>query len=273
MPKVAKKSRAWVFTCNNYNEANVLAFDELKTVYRIRAFEVGESGTPHIQAYAYFKSQIARTALAKKLPGYWFQPAKGSAQENRTYCIKQGQFEENGKLPTQGARNDIHAFVLAMQATEEKSSERNLVEEHSSMVCKYPMFVDRCLRLYHPPKPLTELNNWWYYGPPGTGKTTAAASLGSHFVKFPNKWFDGYAGEDILIVEDIEPRHSFMSHSLKLWADKAPFTAQVKGSSTFIRPKMVVVTANYTIAEMGWDEVTTKAIQRRFTEKLFEHIF
>lgn len=278
MPKVSKekaKSRNWVLTCNNYTDENVAAFDLLVTIYKIRAYEIAPTtGTPHIQGYAYFNNAVRRSSLQKKLPRFVLIQASGSPEQNQTYCKKEGKFTETGLLPKQGIRNDIHSFVLLAKSAPKRLDEGSLLEDHSQMVAKYPMFVDRVLRHYHPPKPLTQLNNWWYYGPPGTGKTTAAAALGSHYVKQPNKWFCGYAGEDALIIEDIQPNHSsFMGYNLKIWADKAPFTAQVKCSSMYIRPKQVIVTSNYTIDQMGWDEITTKAIKRRFTEKLFEHIF
>lgn len=269
-----KKNRAWVFTCNNYTTQNVSDFDKLKSQYRIRGFEVGAEGTHHIQAYAYFKHAVSFSGLQKQLPGFWFEPAMGTAQANQTYCSKQGNSVEHGEIPLQGARNDIHGFYLALKASPTKFTEGQLLENHSQILARYPLYVDRCIRHLHPPAPLEALDNYWFYGVPGTGKTTAAAKLGTHFVKFPNKWFCGYAGEDVLIIEDLEPKHaSFMGHSLKLWADKAPFTAQVKGSSMYIRPKQVIVTSNYSIEEMGWDEVTTKAISRRFQVKLFVQIF
>lgn len=264
-----------MLTCNNYSAHNVSQFDLLSTVYSIRAFEVAPTtGTPHLQGYVYFKNAVSRTGLRKKLPGYFLEIANGTPLQNQTYCKKDGDFLETGKLPAQGVRNDIHGFVLAMSASDEKVTERVLIEEHSQMVARYPMFVDRVQRLYHPPKALTELNNFWYFGVPGAGKSFKAKTHGSFFKKFPNKWHCGYAGEDVIIVEDLEPRHAaFMGHYLKLWADLDPYTAQVKGSSMFIRPKTIIVTTNYGIMDMGWDEITTQAIQRRFQVEYFAEIY
>lgn len=275
MPKVNKKSRSWVLVCNNYTQENLDDFDKLVTQYRIRGLEIGEKcGTPHVQGYAYFKNAIHHRSLQKKLPRYVLIAAQGTPAQNRAYCIKEGSFNEEGVLPAQGIRNDIHKFVLDVKASDHKIEEATLLEDYSQMVCKYPMFVDRVMRHFHPPKPLTVLNNFWYYGGPGTGKTTAAKALGTHFVKFPNKWHCGYAGQDVVIVEDLEPRHAgFMSHYLKMWADLEPYTAQTKGSSMFIRPKTIVVTSNYSIAEMGWDAITTLAIQRRFLQEFFSEVY
>lgn len=64
-----------------------------------------------------------------------------------------------------------------------------------------------------------------------------------------------------------------MSHLIKMMGDHDPFTAEVKNSSVFIRPKLICVTSNYSIDEMGWDKVTTAAIKRRYTETLFDEIY
>lgn len=277
MPKVPKgKSRGWIFVINNYTPEEIKSVELFapKCVFLIYGLETGSSGTPHIQGYLYFKSGSPFTRVKKQFPTAHIEAAGGTPLENATYCRKEGSYFEFGVLPAKGARNDIHAFVLKVQSAESKIGEMDLLLDHSSLVCRYPLFVDRVQRAFHPPEALNKLDNYWYYGPPGTGKTVGAKLLGSHFVKAPNKWFDGYTDQDVLIVEDIAPENArFLGWFLKMWADYSPFTAQVKGSSMFIRPKIVVVTSNYSIDEMGWDKVTTQAIRRRFEhEKKFEVI-
>lgn len=52
---------------------------------------------------------------------------------------------------------------------------------------------------------------------------------------------------------------------LKRWADHYPFTAEVKGSATTIRPKQIIVTSNYHPDEI-WpeDKMMKDAVMRRF---------
>lgn len=274
MPKLNlnESDKSWVFTCNNYTDSTIdqIARYAENARYCVYGKEVGANGTPHLQGYITFKSERKRKSLMKHIKPIWCEPAKGNAAQNTKYTTKDENATFFGKIPVQGARNDIHSFVLTVQQTPDRIQEENLLLDHSSLVARYPRFVDRVQRHFHPPTKLTALNNSWYYGPPGTGKTVTAQELGTYYMKSSDKWFDGYASEDVIIVEDLEPKHAyFMSWFLKIWGDYSPFTAQVKGSSTLIRPKIICVTSNYSIDEMGFDEITTKAIKRRFKEKLF----
>lgn len=74
-----EQARHWIFTLNNYTQGDydriiaALKTDELsdvksrKVVSAIVAKEVGETGTPHLQAYVHFKDVKRRTAIAKFL--------------------------------------------------------------------------------------------------------------------------------------------------------------------------------------------------------------
>lgn len=80
----------------------------------------------------------------------------------------------------------------------------------------------------------------WIFGKPGSGKYFSVYSLcfDSVYVKSLNKWWDGYLNESYVFISDIEPYHSdFMGYFLKIWSDRYPFLAEVKGSSMHIRPK------------------------------------
>ena len=61
----------------------------------------------------------------------------------------------------------------------------------------------------------------WYWGAPGTGKTRkATAEHPDAYKKLQNKWWDGYQGQDVVILDDLgtETAKALTTH-LKLWAD------------------------------------------------------
>ena len=87
--------RKWCFTINNYteeDEQNLL--DKLtpdKVVYAIVGREKGESGTPHLQGYVYFKRRLnMSTPKARLGKTAHLEPARGTPEQNEQYCSKDG---------------------------------------------------------------------------------------------------------------------------------------------------------------------------------------
>lgn len=67
----AERTRAFFFTWNNYTEDDLIfwrAYVQEKCDQWAWQLEVGESGTPHIQAALYFKAPRTFTAIKKDLP-------------------------------------------------------------------------------------------------------------------------------------------------------------------------------------------------------------
>ncbi len=130
----------------------------------------------------------------------------------------------------------------------------------------------------------------WLVGPPGTGKSHKAReiSLGKYneepFILTGGKWFDGYKGQRVIVIEDLDKYTAHqLGHSIKLWADKYPVTAEVKGSTIPLKHQILIVTSNYTIEEaFQADEekatsmqttkasVTIEAIKDRFATRIMK---
>lgn len=125
-------------------------------------------------------------------------------------------------------------------------------------------------------EPIDTLENEWHHGPTGVGKSlhVRKAYGESLYYKPFNKWWDGYQEESTVLLDDITPEHAFMLSYLLQWADHYPFTAEVKGSTTIIRPRRIIVTSNYRPEEIfqrddGKNAESVKAILRRF--RVHEH--
>jgi hypothetical protein len=63
----------------------------------------------------------------------------------------------------------------------------------------------------------------------------------------------------------VDPGHGkWCGYFFKIWADRYSFNAEVKGGKIIIRPKIIIVTSQYTIEEVFTEERDREAINRRF---------
>ena len=87
-----------------------------------------------------------------------------------------------------------------------------------------------------------------------------------------NKWWNGYKFQEVCIIDDIDPTHKrWIGAFLKEWSDHYMFSAESKGGVMVIRPKIIVVTSQYSIGQVFTDSETgvrdvetVAALERRF---------
>ncbi len=106
----------------------------------------------------------------------------------------------------------------------------------------------------------------WIYGEPGSGKSHwARTTFPNSYLKLQNKWFDGYDLQEEILLEDFD--FSKLGHHLKLWADKWGSHGEVKGGLTPLLHSRLIITSNYTIAQLFADDVAlVAAVARRFQQ-------
>jgi len=285
---MAKTTRSFTSTWNNYPEdwetvfnAFFLSGDSNKVKYTIQGMEIAPTtGTPHLQGH--FDTHVKTTikALQKLLQPHLIKLSLRAcnnaehSSRNRAYCKKDLHFKEWGSPPCPGKRTDLVAYMDDMKANPDMPR-LALMETHSSVMARYPRFAQEYKMLITPQVTLPWDNddcpNVWTYGPPGTGKSRMYQEMvPPPYSKSCNKWWDGYDGQDSILIDDIEPVHSVLGHHIKIWVDRYPFNAEVKGSVINIRPKRVFVTSNFHPEDIFTNPVICAAILRRF--KLVEKI-
>lgn len=97
-PRNPTKGRKWCFTLNNYTEEElgtlISDIEQVDGRYIIGE-EVGEQGTAHLQGFIEWKNARAFGAMKKLLPKAHWEKAKGSLEQNKKYCEKDGKFHTN----------------------------------------------------------------------------------------------------------------------------------------------------------------------------------
>ena len=89
-------AKHWCFTLNNHTDIEINYMVPILKEYCDVAFyskEHGtECGTPHLQGYLRFKTKRRPKAVFDKLDRIHWEKAKGSMEDNLTYCSKENEF-------------------------------------------------------------------------------------------------------------------------------------------------------------------------------------
>lgn len=262
--------RGWVVVVNNYAEVEKDWFNRPGLFeYACFGLETAPStGTPHLQGYIHLRRKARFAQVRALFPGAHIEPANGSAEQNRDYCSKEGRFTDFGVCPLTGpatVRRDFEAAKALAQANRIEEIEGGIyIPYYNTLKCIAHDHMAKCTSR-------DELVDEWHFGPTGCGKSRPLReAYPNAFIKEPDKYWDDYAGEDEVIIEDVDKYDVAVGRFFKLWTDHYPFKGHVKHKpSILIRPKKLFFTSNYKPSEIWSDHKTWSPIERRC--KLIEH--
>lgn len=267
--------KAYCFTLNNYTEdecSAIIRVCETESRYAIFGYEVGESGTPHLQGYIIFKrSYRFKTIKDRFLPRCHIEIAAGSAHRNHAYCSKGGNFREFHELPPDSKEGGTREEVARRFADACGSGLPGVRSFAESDPGTWYYSGHNLLRNYLTLQPTVErpnINVQWYFGPPGVGKSRRAHDeYPDAYIKEPRtKWWNGYMLEKEVIIDDFGPGGIDINHLLR-WFDRYKCLVENKGGMIPLYAERFIVTSNYHPRQVfsfaGEEHVQLPALLRR----------
>lgn len=268
------QSKYWCFTINN-PKPNFKDLDgALNWDYLIAGDEIcPKTGTPHLQCFIVYKVRTKFSTVKNQLPRAHIERMISTPEKAAAYCRKDGKSFECGTLPDYyGGKTGGQKKAENFRAMIDLAMAGDLNEIIEVDPVSYVQHYHAYKRIQQDnPKRVQDLDDVcgeWLWGEPGVGKSYRARKENpNHYDKPLNKWWDGYRGEDCIILDDVGlGQGSWIGDLLKRWADRYSYPAEQKGTTVQIRPKKIVVTSNYTIEQIFQDETLAKAVSRRFKE-------
>lgn len=242
------RKRNWVFTSFKL-EVDIQHVGDTKSIrYVCWGEEVcPTTGKKHLQGYVEFHEGVSRkraqTLLA--LPGCWFGARRGTQQQAVEYSKKEGVVTEHGSPGAQGKRTDLDSVRdhLALGG----GLRDVLLDGASYQGARYAQLWLSALEAKRPVDTRPEV--WWYWGPTGSGKSRAAATAAAERDGGPDdvywhaggKWWDGYDGHGVAILDDFRQEDMKFNKLLKL-LDYNPLRLEVKGGYRQFRATLVIIT-------------------------------
>jgi len=182
---------------------------------------------------------------------------RGTPEEASVYCKKAGQFWEVGELPVQGKRSDL---VAVAERVRSGASLVEIAEEAPGMFVRYSkgLTVLKMTLL----RDRTEMPAVaWLWGPSGAGKSRYAVDLGfSFYIKDGTQWWDGYDGQECIIIDDFDGKWPLRDFLRLL--DRYPYQGQFKGGYVRINSPLIYITCEFP-PEGIWNGTELKQVLRR----------
>lgn len=230
------------------------------------------TGGWHAQGYVHFEKKVRFTALKKIDAKVSWRAARADWECNWTYCTKNdGEPFVLGDLPD--AKDNGAREKSRFEDAWDKGVNNRIDEVAADIRLRYYAALKNIAR-DHQKKPanLEHYTSEWIVGPSGCGKSSLARLENpDHYPKEPSKWWCGYQGEPVALLEDLDPDQcKYIARHLKLWMDKFAFVGENKGGSMQIRPEKIVITSQYEIDEC-FNERDAAAIKRRCIQRRMEN--
>jgi len=246
MPSPSYKN--WCFTINSPVPEDEVKLNTVEVQYMVWQVEAGTN--IHIQGYVQLLSRKTLKGIKQFLvPRGHYEAARGSPEDNRTYCTKPESRVrpgmERGTIITPGQRTDLIQF---RDAIKNGATDAQLINDNFNEYVKYHRVVERIRMAFRQPRNW-EMDVKVFWGRSGSGKTRRAQEEAGDSFYFLSKgdngqitWWDGYEGQNSVIIDDF---YGWLPWTFVLrLLDRYPFNVQIKGGSVPFTSHKIFITSN-----------------------------
>lgn len=246
-----KRLRNIFLTLNNWTVEELVTLKNWATdnaKYAIIAKETGkENQVPHLHAYIELHTRIGFNKFKKIVPRANIQSRKGTPSQAREYVTKEDTDPwEIGEISKPGQRTDINELKELIV----KEGLRSCYEHNFGLTCRIRAGLKEYNMLAYNtnPVPFRHVHTCVYWGDAGTGKTRLAYEENPSAYPVPLRkdkslWFDGYDGQEALIIDDFYGGCIHYPQLLRL-LDGYKYNAPVKGGFVPGKWTKIVITSN-----------------------------
>ena len=265
------QGRKWLLTINNPKEKGLdhKAIQEglkqfTSLVFYCLADEMGE--TYHTHVFFALEHPTRFSTIKRRFPSAHIDRAEGTAAECRDYVQKRGKWENSSKAETsmpqtyeawgelpverQGDRADL---ALLYQMVKDGMSNYDIMEANPDYLVSLDR-IDRArqaVREQQYREVFRQLETVYIWGPTGVGKTRSVMEehsyAGVYRVCDYRHPFDGYAGEDVLLLD--EYNSNFRIQELLNYLDGYPLTLPARYSNRVACYTKVYIISNLCLSK------------------------
>lgn len=237
MPSSRKQNR-FTFTLFDYDNWTVPLAGPPSEYCHIKYVCFGEEICPdtsreHLQGYIVYHFPILiADAWAMDFDGQRGRlfVARGSTDQNVSYCSKDGKFSEFGDRPDDAELAGVQHYVAQLEA--KTTTVERIVLEMPAVYQRFSRTLERAEdiilgRQFRDFVPTV----YWLYGPTGSGKTREAINIAGDSVYWyqlgDHGWQDGYSGQTSIIIDDF--RGNVRYEELLRMFDRYPYSFPRRG--------------------------------------------
>lgn len=259
-------SSSWCFTLNNYSEEEWDTACGMPDVSYLVVGREGKDRTPHLQGFVTFTKSKRLSGVSKILRRAHWEISRAKGSQAADYCKKEGDFFELDKRAQKSAKRTDMETVRELLA--EKATKREVLNRVKTL---------SGLKIWDWAQTGLDLTrrNWpmdfrIYWGKTGAGKTSAVRDEfgeGVYFKMTNCRFWDGYQGEEVCLIDDWTPSDSYLTiDTLLRLGDRYPMRIEWKGGSGEFCSTVLIITSNWDPKTWFPGHPNEKALFRRVTD-------